>query len=121
VVGGALSGFFGGVSGHQGALRSVFLTRLGFTPQTFVATGALCAVLVDVSRLTVYGLATWRHTGLAIGAAGGWWVVAAACGMAFAGAVVGKQAVGKVTMEQVRIVVGVLLLLVGALLATGVV
>jgi len=31
-LGGALSGFFGGLSGHQGALRAVFLTPLGLGP-----------------------------------------------------------------------------------------
>jgi len=32
-VGGLLSGFFGGLSGHQGALRAVFLTPLGLSPR----------------------------------------------------------------------------------------
>ena len=31
-LGGALSGFFGGISGHQGALRAVFLAPLGLPP-----------------------------------------------------------------------------------------
>jgi acyl-CoA reductase-like NAD-dependent aldehyde dehydrogenase len=38
-VGGLLSGFFGGLSGHQGALRSVFLLRAGLTKESFIATG----------------------------------------------------------------------------------
>ncbi len=121
VLGGALSGFFGGLSGHQGALRSVFLTKLGLTPTTFVATGTLCAILVDVSRLTVYGTATWQESGLRIAEAGGWPLLAAATVAAFAGAVIGKRLLGKVTLEGVRTVVGVLLLLVGALVATGIV
>jgi uncharacterized membrane protein YfcA len=31
VLGGMLSGFFGGLSGHQGALRSAFLTKVGLS------------------------------------------------------------------------------------------
>ena len=32
-LGGLLSGFFGGLSGNQGALRSAFLTKAGVSPQ----------------------------------------------------------------------------------------
>ena len=39
LLGGLISGFFGGVSGHQGALRSAFLIKLPLTKEQFVATG----------------------------------------------------------------------------------
>ncbi len=112
-LGGALSGFFGGMSGHQGALRSVFLTKLKLHPAAFVATGTFCAILVDVSRLTVYGLG-----GLPIES---WTLVGGACLVAFLGAFLGKRMLGKTTIEGVRTVVGVGLLLVGSLLAAGIV
>jgi len=117
--GGALGGFFGGLSGHQGALRSVFLTKVGLDAKAFIATGTLCAILVDVSRLTVYGVATWRDAGLAIGTAGGWGLIGAACLMAFLGAWIGKRLMGKVTLDGVRTLVGILLLLTGSSLAAG--
>ena len=44
-LGGALSGFLGGLSGHQGALRAVFLTPLGLTPTAFAATQAVLGEL----------------------------------------------------------------------------
>jgi uncharacterized protein len=53
-LGGALSGFFGGLSGHQGALRSVFLLKCGLTKEAFIATGVVIACLVDMTRLAVY-------------------------------------------------------------------
>ena len=53
-LGGALSGFFGGLAGMQGALRSAFLARSGLDKQAFVATGAAIACVIDVSRLAVY-------------------------------------------------------------------
>jgi uncharacterized membrane protein YfcA len=53
-LGGILSGFFGGISGHQGALRSAFLIRTNLSKESFIATGVVIACLVDVSRLTVY-------------------------------------------------------------------
>ena len=34
--GGALSGFFGGLSGHQGALRSAFLIKAGLSKEAFI-------------------------------------------------------------------------------------
>ena len=45
-VGGALSGFFGGLSGHQGAVRAVFLTPLRLSPVQFASTQAGLALLV---------------------------------------------------------------------------
>lgn len=52
--GGILSGFFGGLSGHQGALRSAFLTKVGLSKEAFIATGVIIACMIDVSRMSVY-------------------------------------------------------------------
>lgn len=112
-LGGVLSGFFGGLSGHQGALRSVFLTKLGLDAATFVATATFCAILVDVARLMVYGIG-----GLPVES---WPLLTAACLCAFLGAFVGKKLLGKTSIGAVRTIVGVLLLAVGAALAAGLV
>ncbi len=53
-IGGILSGFFGGLSGHQGALRSAFLTKVGLSKEAFIATGVIIACMIDVSRMSVY-------------------------------------------------------------------
>ncbi len=53
--GGVLSGFFGGLSGNQGALRSAFLLKAGLSKEAFVATGVVSAVIVDAVRLITYG------------------------------------------------------------------
>lgn len=50
---GALSGFFGGLSGHQGALRTAFLIRAGLPKEVFVGTMVVSAVVVDLSRLLI--------------------------------------------------------------------
>ncbi len=52
--GGLLTGFVGGLTGQQGALRSMFLLRCRLSPERFIATGVLIAVLVDLSRLPAY-------------------------------------------------------------------
>ena len=53
-VGGFLSGFFGGLSGNQGALRSAFLVKHGLEKSVFVATTVAISSLVDITRLSVY-------------------------------------------------------------------
>jgi uncharacterized membrane protein YfcA len=53
-AGGLISGFFGGLSGHQGALRSAFLMRTGLSKNEFMGTRVVCACLVDISRISVY-------------------------------------------------------------------
>ena len=118
-LGGVLSGFFGGLSGHQGALRSAFLARVLRDAPAFVATGTLCAILVDVARLAVY---SGRYASGAAGlSAADWGLVGGACAMALAGALLGRRLLPKATLGGVRILVGVLLLVLGPLIAAGLV
>ncbi|MBK6952687.1 MAG: sulfite exporter TauE/SafE family protein [Crocinitomicaceae bacterium] len=53
-VGGLISGFFGGLSGHQGALRTAFLTKYKLDKEVFIATGIVIALAVDISRTSHY-------------------------------------------------------------------
>jgi uncharacterized membrane protein YfcA len=112
--GGLLSGFFGGLSGHQGAFRSMFLLKAGLTKEAFVATGAVLAVLVDVARTLVYG---WDYA--RGGAPVDWNLVAAASLAAFAGAWLGARLLRKVTIRAVQLVVSALLVVVGLGLVLG--
>ncbi len=119
-LGGALSGFFGGLSGHQGALRAIFLTPLGLSPTQFVSTQAVIALGVDGARLFVYG---WSFVVLRDSAQGEvipWHLVATASVCAFAGAFLGKRLLPKMTVSAIQVVVGVLLVVVGVALAIGV-
>lgn len=59
-LGGALSGFFGGLSGHQGAFRSAFLIHLNLSKEGFIATNAMISMMVDLVRLPIYGWSFWR-------------------------------------------------------------
>lgn len=115
-VGGALSGFFGGLSGHQGALRAAFLVRAGLGKETFLATGVVIACAIDVTRLTVYA-GHLREAGVAENAG----LVVVSTAAAFAGAFAGTRLLHKVTLRGVRATVSVLLLVVAAALALGLV
>jgi hypothetical protein len=120
-LGGALSGFFGGLSGHQGALRAAFLSPLGLSPHEFAATQAILACMVDAARLVVYGASFTFASSNATGAGIDWPLVGFATICAFAGALVGKWMLPKVTVGAVRTLTGALLLIVGTALAVGVV
>ena len=117
-LGGLLSGFFGGLSGNQGALRSAFLIKAGLEKTAFVATGVVVAVLVDVVRLGVYGGA-YMGDRLASLPSTTWSLVAAASLAAFAGAWVGARVLDKVTLRTVQLLVAAAMLVVGVGLASG--
>jgi uncharacterized membrane protein YfcA len=119
-LGGALSGFFGGLSGHQGALRAVFLAPLGLSPTQFVSTQAVLALLVDIARLIVYGWFIVVVGGAAGAGSISWDLVATATLCAFTGAYVGKRLLPKVTVAALHTVVGLLLVVVGVALSLGV-
>lgn len=115
-VGGLLSGFFGGVSGHQGALRSAFLLKCGLTKESFIATGVAIACLVDVARLVVY---SGRFTALDLNESGG--LLLAATAAALAGALIGTRLVHKVTIGMIRGLVSAMLFGLAGLMAAGVI
>ena len=118
-LGGVLAGFFGGLSGHQGALRSAFLTPLGMSPTQFAATQAVLGLMVDAARLIVYAVTflAERNGGPTIP----WGLVAIATVGALAGAWVGRSLLPKMTIERLHLLVGILLLFVGTALALGVI
>jgi len=114
-LGGVVSGFFGGLSGHQGAFRSMFLLKAGLDKQQFVATGVLIAVMVDLSRLSVYGAGMLTRPESV-----DWPMAVAASLAAFAGAYLGSRLLQKVTIRFVQRVVSLLLVVVAVGLAAGV-
>lgn len=114
VLGGAVSGFCGGLSGMQGALRSAFLIRAGLSKEAFVATGAAIACLVDLSRLSVYASRLVVVAGdLDIP------LLAAAIAAAFTGATLGRLVLPKVKLVAVQRMVATMLLVVAACLVAG--
>jgi uncharacterized membrane protein YfcA len=116
-IGGAISGFFGGLSGNQGALRSAFLLKAGMTKNTFVATGIALALFVDASRLIIYGIRIpYDHVTesqeLIIPI-----IVGTVC--AFCGSFIGKQFLQKITIRIIRTIVTATMMLIGTALFIG--
>lgn len=124
-VGGILSGFVGGISGMQGALRAPFLLRAGLGREAYVGTANVISTIVDVARLAVYfvGL-SWLAQSRDYQALGEWrtfWLVAAACLAGFAGSYFGAKVVKRVTIKAIRNLVAVLLLVSAVAIGTGIV
>jgi uncharacterized membrane protein YfcA len=115
-LGGLLSGFFGGLSGHQGALRSAFLIKCGLAKTAFIASGVAISCFVDVVRIGVYGA---NYDFLALGNRIG--MVTAAVLAAFAGAFVGSRILTKISMRVVQGIVAVMLLAVSVGLGAGII
>lgn len=115
ITGGLFSGFFGGLSGHQGALRSMFLIRSGLSKESFIATGIVIACMVDISRLAIYGT---NHFGITQNEIP---IVAAGTVSAFAGAYLGNKLVKKVTLKLMQLFVAVMLIVFAVLLGLGII
>jgi hypothetical protein len=113
-LGGLLSGFFGGLSGNQGALRSAFLIRYNLSKEQFLATGVVIACFVDLIRLSLYSSRfltsdAMQHTT----------IVAAAILSAFIGVVVGNQLLKKITLQTVQRIVAIMLGIIALGLGSG--
>lgn len=113
-LGGVLSGFFGGLSGHQGALRSLFLVKAGLDKHAFIATGVCIALAIDLTRLGVYAQ-QWSAQAQAFD----WPVVIAATGSAFLGAWIGAKLLKKTTLATIQGLVTLLLVAVALGLISG--
>ena len=118
-LGGAISGFFGGLSGQQGALRSAFLIRAGLDKEKFIGTSIVSAVVVDVSRLIVYGVTFFSKHFAVFQNQIGMGLIVAAILVAFLGSFIGSRMVKKITMNTIKVIVGILLLLIAAALGAG--
>lgn len=116
-IGGLLSGFFGGLSGNQGALRAMFLIKAGIGKEEFIGTNVVLAVMVDLARLFVYGIGFYAVHFKVLSGIGG--LVSAAAVSAFIGAYFGRELLKKATLRAVQIVVGVMLILLGLGLSAG--
>jgi uncharacterized membrane protein YfcA len=113
-LGGALSGFFGGLSGNQGALRSAFLIRAGLSREAYIGTSVAISVFVDFSRLSVYarGFA-------AEGLGDNLYLVASATLSAILGAFIGNRLLKKLTLRFLQLLVAVMLIAVSIALGAG--
>ena len=109
--GGGLSGFFGGLSGHQGALRSIFLLHSGLTKEAYIATGIAIALVVDLTRIPLYlGGGSYELIESNIQ------ILSIALLSAMIGAFLGRRLLQKITLGWIQWTVGILLILIGGMM-----
>ncbi|MBT8253362.1 MAG: sulfite exporter TauE/SafE family protein [Flavobacteriaceae bacterium] len=114
--GGILSGFFGGLSGHQGALRSAFLINAGLTKEAFIGTAVVISSFIDITRLSVYSTRV-----LDVGLMENYPLVLSATLSAMAGAFIGNRLLKKITLDLIHKIVAVLLILISILIGLGII
>lgn len=115
-LGGVLSGFFGGLSGNQGAFRSIFLLKVGLNQEQFIATGVILACLIDFVRLIVYG-ANFIHDEIL----NNFSVLCIAVMSALLGSYLSKRYMHKVTIKFIKITVFILLFSISTCLLLGII
>ena len=113
-IGGMISGFFGGLSGMQGAFRSAFLLRVGLNNKRFVATNAAIATTIDMVRIIIYGIAF--HTTIV---SNNHLIVITAVFCAFAGSITSNKILHKINIKYISILVTIFLYSIGILLIIG--
>ena len=113
-VGGALSGFFGGLSGHQGALRSAFLIKAGLSKEAFIGTGVVIGSFIDFTRLGVYST-RFQSSDLIDNLP----LVITATLAAITGAFLGNKLLKKVTLAFIQTFVAIALIFISIALGAG--
>lgn len=118
ITGGLLSGFFGGLSGHQGALRSLFLKQTELTKEQLLGTSNAISLGIDIVRISIYiQMLYWvdlTHDGK-------YWIIITGIFAAFIGVTLGNKLLKKVTLNFVHQFISVFLMLFGVLMILGVI
>jgi uncharacterized membrane protein YfcA len=108
LVGGGLSGLFGGLVGNQGGIRAAALLGFGLSANAFVATATASALMVDATRVPMY-LATSGSVIIDSMAT----LLLAATGVTI-GTLIGVPILGRIPKQVYRPLIGGLLVLLGA-------
>lgn len=107
LIGGALSGFFAGIFGIRGAVRSMFLVAFDLHKATFIGTTGAISLLLDSVRLIAYfSRGLYLDTVL-------YWALFLFVPLSFLGTFVGQFVLGKIPQRHFRTVVAIFLLVVG--------
>ena len=113
-LGGGISGFFGGLSGHQGALRTAFLIRYELSKEAFIASGIVIALIIDLVRIPVY------FTNFELGTLQSQWLpIVITIGSAILGAVLGKFFLKKIPFKQLTNFISIGMIIFGIALLLG--
>lgn len=107
---GLASGFFGGLAGEQGGIRSVALLNFSIEKEAFIATATATGLIVDATRMPIYYLTQptliTQYTGILI----------LSTIAVIAGTLAGNIVLKKIPEKSFKQVVSLLILLLGIFL-----
>lgn len=106
-LGGSLSGLLAGLIGLGGAVRSAFLVSYDLSKEVYVATSAMIAVVIDVTRIPTYIFTK------AVQESSYYILIPILIVSAYFGVKTGKTLLAKIKQETFRRIVAVAILLVG--------
>lgn len=107
IIGGSASGFLAGLIGLGGAIRSTFLIAFNLPKEIYIATSAIIAFAVDLTRIPTYLFANIvRDTSY-------YMLLPFLLITAYFGVKTGKALLGKIDQNTFRKIVSIALLLVG--------
>lgn len=107
LIGGSITGFFAGIFGIRGAIRSVFLVGMNVYKDTVIGTTGIISLCLDSARLLVYYLRGLHlETDL-------YWGLLAFVPASFIGSYIGQHLLGKISQGYFRLLVSIFLIIVG--------
>lgn len=106
IIGGSLSGLSAGLLGTGGAIRGITLSAFKLNKNKFIATSAVIDLGVDLSRSIVYYFNGYMHKEHL-------YLVPILIGVSILGTWIGKKILDKVSQEQFRSFVLILILIIG--------
>jgi uncharacterized membrane protein YfcA len=104
---GLMSGFFGGVAGNQGGLRSAALLAFQLPPTRYVATATATGLLVDMARTPVY---LWQSGATLLSL---WLPIGIAAAGVLIGTVLGERILLGLSRERFGRIVGIAIGILG--------
>lgn len=110
-IGGFLSGLLGGFVGNQGAVRSAYLLNYNIPKETFVATAAIIASVVDVTRIPIY-IFNQRDV-----LSDNLLLLSVTAVSAFAGTFAGRKFLKNISLKTFKFYVAATIVIIGTLLA----
>jgi uncharacterized membrane protein YfcA len=113
ILGGALSGAFGGLVGNQGGLRAAALLGFDLDARALVATATASALFVDAARVPIY----IAMRGSVIAHTMPYWL--AGSGGVIVGTLIGVPILGRIPQATYRRLIAILLIALALLLVAS--
>lgn len=106
IIGGTVSGLIAGLLGTGGAIRGITLAAYNLRMEVFIATSAIIDLAIDSSRSVVYFLNGYVHKH-------DLYLIPILLVVSIAGTVIGKKILTRVSEQQFKSIILILILIIG--------